>query len=190
MAIDPTEPPQDSYEQTDPYVQSCDFFNATAASERGSPRSVSVLKEGRLWSAAIVGVAVLALDQISKAGFADWPCEDVICPLRNDELMLGVAGGTTLQVTVASVAALAMFWLWIGIASRYAVIPAVASALVIAGVVGNLLDRILIGSVRDFLAFPRNTVVNVADLALAAGLLIAVAAFLWGFISRPSTRSA
>lgn len=59
-------------------------------------------------------------------------------------------------------------------------IPVVATALIVSGVVGNLIDRVFLGSVRDFLAFPGNTVANVADLALAAGLLGAVAALIVG----------
>jgi len=134
--------------------------------------------------AGVVGSAVLALDLITKAMFDRWSCGDVICPLRNDELMLGVVGGTTAQVLAASFIGLALFGLWYRVASRRVRIPAVAVTLVIAGVIGNLIDRIWLGSVRDFLAFPGNTVVNVADLALVAGLVIAVATVIAGLVSR------
>lgn len=133
-----------------------------------------------------IGLSALALDQLTKATFESSSCGDVICPLRNDELMLGVVGGTTTQVLAASVVGLALFWLWVRVANRRAAIPVVASALVVSGVVGNLIDRVFLGSVRDFLAFPGNTVVNVADLALAVGLLVAVGALIVGLVTKPS----
>lgn len=121
-----------------------------------------------------IGLSALALDQLTKAAFQSWPCGDVICPLRNDDLMLGVVGGTASQVLAASIVGLGLFALWVRVAKRRATIPVVAIALVVSGVIGNLIDRLFVGSVRDFLAFPGNTVVNVADLVLAGGLLVAV----------------
>ena len=127
-------------------------------------------------------MAVLVLDQVTKAWTADASCGDVICPLRNDELMLGIIGGTTTQVILASAAGLMLFGVWVALARRRATIPAVAIVLVVVGVVGNLIDRLLLGSVRDFLAFPGNTVVNFADLALAIGLLGAVGSLILGLV--------
>jgi hypothetical protein len=49
----------------------------------------------------------------------------------------------------------------------------VATAMIVAGILGNVIDRLVLGSVRDFLAFPGNTVVNVADIALVVGISMA-----------------
>ena len=49
-------------------------------------------------------------------------------------------------------------------------VPAWAAGLVIGGAVSNLADRLLVGSVRDFLATPW-IVLNVADLAVAVGIV-------------------
>ena len=48
--------------------------------------------------------------------------------------------------------------------------------LVIGGMVGNILDRIVLGSVRDFLVTPW-VICNVADLAIVGGLVVFVVAF-------------
>ncbi len=130
--------------------------------------------------ALAVGVGSVAVDQVTKAVFESWDCGDVICPLRNHELMLGIVGGSVLQVILASIAGLALFGGWVWLASKRAPIPAVAVALVVSGIVGNLIDRLALGSVRDFFDFPGNTVINVADVSLVVGVLIAVGALLVG----------
>ena len=48
----------------------------------------------------------------------------------------------------------------------------VAIAAVVAGVAGNLVDRAVLGSVRDFLVIPGVAVINTADVAIAVGLTL------------------
>jgi lipoprotein signal peptidase len=48
--------------------------------------------------------------------------------------------------------------------------PTWAAALVLGGSVGNLTDRALLGSVRDFLPVGHLAVVNLADIAVVAGV--------------------
>ena len=43
-------------------------------------------------------------------------------------------------------------------------------AFIVGGMVGNLLDRIRFGAVRDFLVTPW-AIINFADIAVAAGIL-------------------
>ena len=50
-------------------------------------------------------------------------------------------------------------------------VPGWAAALVIGGALSNLLDRILLGSVRDFILVGP-VVFNAADLAVVAGLAV------------------
>jgi lipoprotein signal peptidase len=128
--------------------------------------------------AVIVGLVVLLLDQVTKAAVDDWDCGDVICPFRNDELMLGIVGGTSLQVLLASVLGFVLFALWVRAVSRHARMPATAIALVVSGIVGNLIDRIWLGHVRDFIVGPAGSVFNIADVALVMGLAWAIGAIL------------
>jgi signal peptidase II len=61
--------------------------------------------------------------------------------------------------------------------------------LIVAGGVGNLVDRILYGEVRDFLNFGigrlRTGIMNLADLYILAALIIIAAAIIAGRKGRP-----
>jgi signal peptidase II len=64
------------------------------------------------------------------------------------------------------------YWLWKSLGNRFAVI---SYSLVIAGGVGNLIDRIFRGSVTDYvhmgLSSLRTGVFNVADVAISCGFV-------------------
>ncbi|MAG60238.1 signal peptidase II [archaeon] len=53
----------------------------------------------------------------------------------------------------------------------------VSWALILGGAVGNVIDRILFGSVTDFLAFSFWPAFNVADMAVTVGVII----LLWQY---------
>jgi signal peptidase II len=127
-----------------------------------------------LWWAGLGSAAVAGVDLLSKAvAQRRLPTPSV---LTNDELSLGVAGGTTavlvllmaLGVGVAAVVSCR------AIAARR--VPWWPVALVLGGAVGNLVDRALHGSVRDFI--PAGPVMlNVADIAVLVGMVAAVLAW-------------
>ena len=52
------------------------------------------------------------------------------------------------------------------------------AALMLGGAVGNLLDRVLLGAVRDFIAFTFWPSFNIADMALTVGA-IGLLAYFW-----------
>jgi len=68
-------------------------------------------------------------------------------------------------------------------------VPAAAFALVLAGALGNLADRILRGYVVDFIRVPHWPVFNLADVWISIGLGLLVLAMLRGGV-RPSRTSA
>ena len=73
-------------------------------------------------------------------------------------------------LAIGSLATLAVF---VTLVARWALrlgISPLIPGLVIGGMVGNILDRIVLGSVRDFLVTPW-VICNVADLAIAGGLV-------------------
>ncbi|MDQ1480589.1 MAG: hypothetical protein QOI44_1450, partial [Actinomycetota bacterium] len=74
-----------------------------------------------------------------------------------------------------SLLVLGVFLVVIGrLAGRVGISPALP-ALIAGGMLGNTLDRIRYGSVRDFLVVPGG-IINLADLAVAAGVLSLIVA--------------
>lgn len=86
-------------------------------------------------------------------------------------------GKGTLLVVMATLALLAMAWAWWR--RRRAALPEQAAyALIVAGALGNVIDRMRRGYVVDFIKIPRWPVFNVADIAIVAGgLLLAIILF-------------
>lgn len=53
-------------------------------------------------------------------------------------------------------------------------------ALIIGGALGNMIDRITVGQVLDFIETPlRSSIFNVADMAINVGMVIVVLATIW-----------
>jgi signal peptidase II len=137
--------------------------------------------------AAAAAVAVVLVDQVTKAlalavarGHESGP----IVPVSNSRFLLGVAGASVpamVSLTAAALAAVGGYALHL--ARRARVEPWVAG-LVVGGAASNVLDRLVFGVVRDFLATPW-VVCNVADVAVFAGLVVGARALLLG-----DTRSA
>jgi signal peptidase II len=123
----------------------------------------------------LVGVSVVAADQLSKLATRHTGCATRLCAVRNDALMLGIGHGPTLQVLLIGLTGLIVFCLWARTIRRRAELPDLAVVLAVAGIVGNLIDRVLLGSVRDFFVIPGDVAINLADVALTVGLLLCVA---------------
>jgi lipoprotein signal peptidase len=120
----------------------------------------------------IVAASSAAIDQLTKAAAST--------PRRNDAYALGAFSGPRPALVAVAVAVVAVFgYLSVRMAARVGV-PMWAVALVLAGCASNIADRVVLGSVRDFIVLPYVTV-NVADLAVATGcvaILVAVVAHL------------
>ncbi len=65
-------------------------------------------------------------------------------------------------------------------------IAALAVGLQSGGAMGNLLDRVLFGRVTDFIDFGWGLIFNLADVALAVGMLMAIVALRAARTPRPS----
>lgn len=134
----------------------------------------------RAWArAAAVAVAVLVVDQGTKAlvrGAIALGEEDPILPalklvhVRNSGVAFGAFSGggalVPILVSVALVALLAFFatqvrrpWAWLPV------------GLLAGGAIGNIIDRIRLGAVTDFLKLPAWPAFNIADMAIVAGVV-------------------
>jgi lipoprotein signal peptidase len=94
----------------------------------------------------------------------------LLVPLRNPRFSLGLAATARPLMLAAMAAGIALVAAYGIRASGHQGLPGWIPALVIGGAVSNLLDRLVLGAVRDFLAIA-DIVINLADLAVLAGVL-------------------
>ena len=126
-----------------------------------------------LLGAAVVST-VVGIDQLAKTAAPHFHSA-LIAPAQNPDYAFGAAGGSALALIAGSLVVLGVFLAVIGrLAGRVGISPALP-ALIAGGMLGNMLDRIRYGSVRDFLVIPGG-IINLADLAVAAGVISLIVA--------------
>ncbi|HEX3910467.1 MAG TPA: signal peptidase II [Solirubrobacteraceae bacterium] len=131
--------------------------------------------------AALVLVAVVALDQLSKhAVNADilQGEERKLLPgielvnTRNNGIAFGFLPGSDVVVTILIGLALVALLFYFARHSRDALIW-LPTGMLIGGAIGNVLDRLRDGSVTDFIKLPLGwPPFNVADMSITLGVLI------------------
>jgi signal peptidase II len=136
---------------------------------------------------ATVAVAAVLADQITKRVVTHTlgldEAQHVIGPLsihhvQNSGIAFGLFSSATAGVTV--VTSIAVVWMLVFFArsgSRHPVLPA-ALGLLIGGSVSNLLDRIRLGHVTDFIDFRYWPAFNLADSFIVVGVAILLAALV------------
>jgi signal peptidase II len=129
--------------------------------------------------AALVAVAVVVADQVAKA-----IVRGQISRFEEHELFLGIklintrntgvafsmfSGGGPLVVIIAFLALAALIGFFVThIHRRLVWLP---TGLLLGGAAGNLIDRIRLGAVTDFIKFPHWPAFNVADICVTCGVL-------------------
>jgi signal peptidase II len=133
--------------------------------------------------AALVALAVIAIDQLSKhavrAGIVPGEEHKVLPGLalvdtRNHGVAFGFLPGDHLAVTI--VIGLALLAL-LGYFARHAKRPLIwlPTGMLIGGALGNIIDRLREGSVTDFIKLPLGwPPFNLADTSITLGVLILV----------------
>lgn len=97
---------------------------------------------------------------------------------RNDDTAFsmlrnfGLPKSPAYLLVAASVALLAIVVMWISARRKASRAQHIGFALVVAGALGNLLDRAVRGYVVDFIHVTRWPVFNVADIAVVAGMIL------------------
>ncbi len=148
----------------------------------------------------VVAVAIVIADQVTKWAIVEWiPLYDKV-PLNSFINLthqkntgaafsfLAQAGGWQrwfFVVLAAGVSAVIAVWLW-RIRNHGQAVLAAGLAMVLGGAIGNLIDRIVLGHVTDFIqvwfggwAFPSFNVAD-AGISVGAALLIIDALFISG----------
>jgi signal peptidase II len=145
------------------------------ASTGSPPRREAVVRRGVFYL-----VLVIVIDQLSKA-LGTWVGNTAVThPVTNDRFSLGLAGGslsTMVLVTVAGIVLFGAYVTWQAVCGR---LSAWVPGLLMGGALSNLLDRLVLGAVRDFMATPW-VLWNLADLAV----LLGIAGYALGHLHRP-----
>lgn len=132
-----------------------------------------------LWALAVAAGVVLA-DQLAKAAVTGrierGTSVEVAGPLKftlthNDGVAFGLAGGGGVFVIVLSLFALVALGIFVAsVPGRNA--TWLAGGLILGGAVGNLIDRIRLGYVTDFILLPHWPAFNLADCAITVGVVV------------------
>lgn len=132
----------------------------------------------------MTAIAVIALDQWTK-----WWAFNATTPGETINIFLGVDIGQTRNEGIAFGMFAGRPWLvfgLMGLALTVLVVSYVkhrgrpvlwlATGLLLGGAIGNAIDRITLGYVRDFIEVPRFPSFNIADVAITLGVVILVLA--------------
>ena len=144
--------------------------------------------------AAVAGTA-LAVDQATKAAVRSSLAADegirILGPLTLRHISnSGIAFGLFERAVpvVVLLTAVALAWMLVFFARSGARHPVLAPALglLAGGSIANLIDRVRLGHVTDFIEFPHWPTFNLADAFITIGVVVLLAALLLG--DRPRTR--
>ena len=129
--------------------------------------------------AALVAAAVVVADQVTKAIVRSeikpgervdvLPAIDLIHTKNTGVAFSMFSGGGPIVVIIAIVALAALIAFFLSHLHRRLVwLP---TGLLIGGAAGNLIDRIRLGAVTDFIKFPHWPAFNVADICVTLGVI-------------------
>lgn len=139
-------------------------------------------KRTTILRAALVAAAVVALDQLTKAivraEIDRFERVDLILGLqlvhtRNTGVAFSMfSGGGPIVVIIACVALAALLAFFAThLKTRLIWLP---TGMLLGGAAGNLIDRIRLGWVTDFIKIPHWPAFNVADIAVTLGVIVLV----------------
>ena len=163
-----------------------------SATDGLTPISVAERRLGAGWSQWLslgcVAAAALAADQLTKAVVtsrlelndeAHVAGPFSIHHVENSGIAFGFFASATSLVILLTAAAVAwMLYFFARSGSRHPILP-VALGLVIGGSVSNLVDRVRLGHVTDFLDFRYWPAFNLADTFIVVGVAILLIALAW-----------
>jgi signal peptidase II len=135
------------------------------------------------WSrAGIVAVVVIALDQLTKAlvrgSIAQGATRRLLLGVTldhttNSGVAFSLLSGSAVTVTVLALIVLAVLIYYFARHSSQTLLW-LPTGMIAGGALGNLIDRLRIGAVTDFIKFPDWPAFNVADSAITLGVVALV----------------
>jgi signal peptidase II len=147
--------------------------------------SHQTVRRALFWGAAF---AVIALDQATKAAVRasldrgeSWPSDDWPVRIRyvtNTGAAFGILEDRTVFLVIMALIGLGAIYLYYRFPPfDHHVVP-VAIGMMLGGAAGNLIDRVRLGRVTDFIDFPMWPAFNVADSCISVG----IGAILLGYV--------
>jgi signal peptidase II len=144
-------------------------------------RTLAGMRRRRAWAALVVAAAVAAVaDQATKAvvramlelgELRDVAGPFVLHHVRNSGILGGHLQGSAVPIGLATTVALAALVVYLARRARPSALEMAAGGLVLGGGIGNLVDRLRLGYVTDFLDRGSGGAFNVADVSIMAGLV-------------------
>lgn len=146
---------------------------------------VPSLKRTLFWAA---GLLVVALDQTTKSIVratlergeswpdADWPVR--VRYVTNTGAAFGILEDQTLFLIIMAFIGLAAIYLYYRYPPFDHPLAAIAIGMMLGGAAGNLIDRVRLGEVTDFIDFPSYPAFNVADSSITVGIGIIIFGYL------------
>lgn len=133
----------------------------------------------------IFGIILIFADQITKVLFLDVNKDFGIFALRyveNTGISFGLFQGSSLIIIFISVIILGLLYYF----KKEFLGKEVFLTLIVSGIIGNLIDRVFLGHVRDFLDLKWWPIFNVADSLMFLGVIgLAVIIVIEHFKSKP-----
>ncbi|HZC30367.1 MAG TPA: signal peptidase II [Gaiellaceae bacterium] len=169
-----------------------------SATDGLTPISVAERRVGAGWSQWLslgaVALTAIAADQLTKALVSSQLALDesvhVVGPLslhhvQNSGIAFGLfASATPIVILLTAIAVAWMLYFFARSGARHPVLP-VALGLVIGGSVSNLVDRVRLGHVTDFLDIKFWPAFNLADSFITVGVAILLLALIAADRTRP-----
>ncbi len=170
-----------------PCYYRCVPLLATTDTVDSPSHSGGALRRSLFWGAALV---VILLDQLTKAlvrTFIDtgdiWPSSG--WPVRlnhvtNSGAAFGILQDQTVFLIVTALIGLVAIYLYYRFPPFEHPVASLAVGMMLGGAAGNLVDRVRLGEVTDFISFPHYPSFNVADSSITIGIAVLIigAAFL------------
>jgi signal peptidase II len=144
---------------------------------------------------SVIAAAAVLADQLTKhlvaGGLRVGEAVELLGPLsiqhvRNTGIAFGLfADATTLVALLTAVAIGGMFWFFGRAGRRHPLLP-VSLGLVLGGSVSNLVDRVRLGYVTDFIDFDYWPAFNLADTFIVTGVALLFVSLVAADRSSPS----
>ena len=155
----------------------------SAEAQLPAPQDLRLISENKLRSFWVAG-AVFLVDQLTKAlaiHFLQTVPTQVVLPgifhltlVRNTGVAFGLFAGQGFLVAVTTVLILLALLQSIWKRPQISAGSALSLGLIVGGALGNLLDRLRLGTVIDFLDFRIWPVFNVADSCITIGTVLLI----------------